>query len=1029
MAARNKPVYGKVGYARSKTRDIDVLLAKLVPERNATQGIGIGKNQSGQGSLNLSKTILEGIAKTAGQDRIDSDSTAQILPDIELTKEILVGSILSPKTLYDSELGIGVDEELFDGEVVQPLVNVISKFFKGEHKINSKLERWLEEMLFTTGGRPILILPENELDALINGRGKDGKGLEDFNELKHVPNTLRSRGVLSSGTKPVTSQVDGKIRPGLENYSEHTYEARVATKGGDAFFKGIKVTDDFNVIKHPKLKELLRTERMKRAYSPGALKAGVGVEARMSDDQIAKLYDKPTQPRADEQVRVIQPSDFAKRPSVGHPLYLELPIDCVVPVFPEGKPSEHLGYYIILVRGKPMYLSGNRDYYGEIRQSFRDGQDDASSTIRQVREAIGGIPDNTRGEEQAELIENSFTAIMENDLRNRLQNDMYADVEIDINFSQELGRVMLWREMRNKDTQVLYVPAELMIYMAFDYTKQGTGRSLLSGSKIIGSMRSVLLFAETMAGVANAVGRKKVNIAIDADDPDAFKSISDAKSLVFEGSRKGFPIGSPDPGVTMDYLDRAGYDFAYDISGDNLPMTKVTFDDYSTQQTGGNTDLSERLRRMHISGMKVNPELVDPTQSPEFAVSIVNNNVIMARNVLRKQTTFCQHVSSYMRTFTRHSSKLMEALMEAIKGGNDNRFKIDGVKVTREEYVAAFVEAITASLPSPDNTKLKDQSEAFTNYTELLDKSLDAFISNESLDPELLGPDGGAVLEQLKLSCRNHFIRKWMAINGVMPELEILTQVDGKKPVFSFIASQKMLRDSIGIAATEYLELRNKAAKEAEDKAAAELAASGGDESGLGAGGADDYSDDDALGGDGAELGGGGESVAELGLDDPTLGGLDDDLSGGGDTPAASTETGGTDPLSEPAETGDDLELGGEPTETEEPEDGSAAALRASSVADTVEDETDLDDGASTNDLRNKSATDTVPEPEEEPGVNPDESEEDNQPAETDEDELAALDKLDDLVVPKDDSEGEEDELDGEGNPKKKSKADKKEKE
>lgn len=996
MAARNKPVYGKLGYGRSKSKEIDSLLSKLVPERSAASSLGVGNNQKGATPLNLSKNILESIAKAAGQDRIDSDSTAQVLPDIELTKEILVGSILSPKTLYDSELGIGVDDELFDGEVVQPLVQVITKFFKGEHKINSKLERWLEEMLFTTGGRPILILPENELDALINGRGKTGTGLEDYNDLKRYTNVRTPRGLLSSGTKPLLKTgAEGTPTPGLENYSEHTYEARVATKGGRAFFNGITVTDDFDVLKHSALGDVLRAKRKAAHYAPAKFKTteatpGVGLEGRYTDEEIAKLYDKPTQPTAKDQVRVLQPAAFSERPSVGHPLYLELPIDCVVPVFPEGKPSEHLGYYVLLVRGKPMYLSGNRDYYSEIRQSFRDGQDDASSTIRQVREAIGGVPDTTRSEEQAELIESSFTAIMENDLRNRLQNDMYADIELDVSLPQELGRVMLWREMKNKDTQVLYVPAELMIYMAFDYTKQGTGRSLLSGSKIIGSMRSVLLFAETMAGVANAVGRKKVTLGIDGDDPDAFKSISDTKSLIFEGSRKGFPIGSPDPGVTMDYLDRAGYDFAYDISGENLPATKVSFEDYATQQTGGNSDLSDRLRRMHISGMKVNPELVDPTQSPEFAVSIVNNNVIMARNVLRKQTTFCQHVSRYMRTFTRHSSKLMDELLEAVKSVPETRLKVDNVKVTREEYVVAFVEALTASLPSPDNTKLKDQSDSYENYVGLLDKALDAYISPEALDPELLGADAQAVLDQLKLSCRNHYIRKWLATNGILSELEVLTEVDGKKPVYSFISSQKILQGSIGIAAKEYLELRKKAADEAEALQAQELANQTAAETPeLGDGSADQLDDPTAIAG--GEVGGGAGNLLD---DEPPLGGLDDldaPLSGGADEPVSA-------------------------------EEGSTAALRSASADGLVEDEP-LEENASTNDLRSKSTENTINEEEE------DEETDSTSIESSEEDGLSALDNLDDLPVPDEGSEEEDAELDGEGKPKKKAKPNKKEKE
>jgi len=836
---RNQPIYPKLAYNRNAPDQVKAIMGKLTRDPDQPRG-----KTAENPHLNVSRDLFTKLSKSTAQDTADADNVFQLLPDVELAEQILVGSILSPKDMTHVELGFKVEEGLFDSEVARSMLEVIETHFKQDYKIDEQLDRMLEEILFTKGAYIQAVLPENNLDRIINGQSR--LSVEHY---KQAVTRIQKSLPLGFLGHPREARVSMESFRGRDRGVE-SIQGSVATRRGEksVTLPHVAVSDNFDLLKTPEI------QKRGRANAIGSLlgRHTASMESAskgMTPEQIDALYDRPRGQA--QQLHTVIPQEYMDRPSVGHPLVMKLPVESVIPVFPPGQPEEHVGYFVMIDQnGRPVVRDDQKDYYGELRTSFRGNQqDNTSELVRQTREAMGGI--GASEDLDVDGVQQAYSTIVENDLINRLRNGIYQE-EFSLGSTEELYRIMLHRSLKGQRTQLLYIPAELMTYMAFDFNKFGIGQTLLTKSKILSSMRSVLLFAETMSGVRNAVGRKKANINVDPDDPDPQKTISDIQNAILEGSKRGFPLASPDPAQTLDFLNRAGFDFSINVESDNYPTTKVDFDDYNTNVNGGNPELQDRLRRMQISSWGMNPELVDPTQSPDFATSVVNNNLIMTRRVLRYQKRFTAFLTQFIQTYVLHSSTLLDKLREELKG-NKQKLITEHKKLSDDEVIEAFVAAVTATLPAPDTTRTDQQLQAFEQYSNLLDRSLEAYITPDLFPAEMLEREPDTVNHVISV-VRAYYQRLWLEQNNVMPQLGQLTEMDGRKPGFSLLDIQQAQFKSVGNAIQKYMEgiekSKEKWAEKYGEKVEEEEAASGfgddatTDEFGDGDEGGDDFGEE-----------------------------------------------------------------------------------------------------------------------------------------------------------------------------------------
>lgn len=762
------------------------VISKLFRPRDPNE-IDISKKSS---LYALNRTQVQAISDNV-QNRInDNKNLLQLFPDIELAIQILTSSILSPKDMVSTEIIYKTEESILPAELSLKLLNVVQRHMSQYYRVESELNVMLRDMLFNTGSYIKLVMPESILDEVINKNTV--LSTEALSELyvSTKDETVRHLGFLGKPGEPKNH------RSALEQFSlteVSAYSGYIKTDD-DALNKALEavidVTDNYQFLKLPKLIEASTKQKAKTLLR----KRSVATEAKLTNDELSSLLYKDNTLRTDE--FVVLPSRLsAKRKNIGRPLVIQLPSESVIPVHVPGDETQHIGYFVLIdIDGNPVTLASSQDCMGGLgnfQQANQNQQQGLSSLL--IQRARKNLV-NSDSMPTVDHITKIYSSILEKDLLERLRNGIYKS-NVTISKNNELYRIMLARALSNQYTRIVFVPEELISYFAFAYFDNGVGKSYLENIKMLCSLRAILRFAKVMAMTKSAIAITHVNMTLDPNDPDPQKTIEIATHDIVRMRQQYFPLGTIAPVDLVDWIQRAGFEFSFE-GHPGLPETKFEFDTKQLQHTVPDSEMDEDLRKQTYMAFGLSPETVDNGYSADFATTVVANNILFSKRVIQLQEPFTQHLTDYCRKVVRNDAILFDELkniLEENKGlvekilTDDEKSHLNDNTLFMDELVNSFIDLIILDLPKPDITSIETQSSAYDNYVEALDKTIDAWINSESFPSDLVGEISNNI-DSVKAVLRNYYIRKWMAENGFMSELNdiVTTDEDGKPSIDLF---------------------------------------------------------------------------------------------------------------------------------------------------------------------------------------------------------------------------------------------------
>jgi len=773
--------------------ELAAVIAKLIPSREAPLIDNGGNRKIADPDPNAVRHISENTARS----QIDAMTIQEVLPDTEIAIQLLISAVLSPKDMVATEVNYTVDDSLLTHEVTGHMLTTVRKFLTTDYKIEPLLSKILRDVLFEKGSHPVVVLPENAIDEIINGPGKISyEAIRDEFSSTGIPSSKGFLGPNRSNEKVKTTKRSLGLEAAFENFSTpyRKLNEDESTIYRDSTNKPLlTVTDNFNVLKLPEIEEYARENAvMERLGRSSALES----VRNISDNELSQLvYGRTGQPF--KAMTVIKHNDQLSRRTVGNPLILHLPPEAVLPVFVPGSPERQIGFFVLLDGlGRPVSLADNPDYFQQVNSQVNAEASFPSAMLNKINLQMSGTQyNNTLSKDQ---IYRTYASFVEKDLLERLKSGVMGD-DLKIAHKDDIYQIMLHRALQEKQSQLLFVPSELMTYFAFKYNKDGIGISYLEAQKILNSLRAMVRFANVMGSLRNSIGRTEVKLKLDPEDPDPKKSIEIAMSEIIRSRQQYFPLGINSPNDMVDWLQKAGYEFSFE-GHPGIPDVGVDFGQKSDNYVKPDTDLEASLKRDTIMGFGIPAEIVDQTFSPEFATSVVSNNLILAKNALNIQDVFVPQLTDHLRKFLINSEKVITALKKIVEDNFETLYKeLDIAKegiallestspetankkkefkeVVINSFIHSFLSSFKALLPKPNSATIENQTKALQTYIEGLDLALDAWVSDKFITEDT-GGQLSRYVGSFREMIRAYFIRQWLTENGMLPELSALTATD-----------------------------------------------------------------------------------------------------------------------------------------------------------------------------------------------------------------------------------------------------------
>lgn len=785
------------------------LISKLVKAPEAGK-VDIGKKDT---IYNLNQSQISEISDSTKGRISDNENILKLFPDIKRCVQILISSVLSPKDMIKTELIYGSNEPVVPSAISAKLNEVIESHMGSYYELEDKLTDILEDALFRTGSYIEAVLPESVVDEIING---DSISTESLTEIISKDNKAVNIGILGPSG-------NGRTRPALERFAsgqtnvtdnyitlEHNNK-KISTKDV------LEITDNYKLLKLPialeKLKERSIHNVIRESLSPSIFKGTALESKKLSNYELTSLLYKEPSRNYESFLRINSPTNSVRR-SVARPMILRLPSESVIPVYIPGDHTKHIGYFVLTdVDGNPVTREKvNEGAHGlDGLQGQRQNQNTISSML--LERAKANLTDSDKVV-QLDQMTDIYMSVVEKDLLDRLRNGIYGS-DVEISSDREVYRIMLSRTLASKFTRLIYIPSELMSYFAFDYFENGVGKSYMDDIKLLSSLRAMLMFSKIMAQVKSSINITEVGITLDPEDPDPMKTIEMAQHDISRLRQSYFPLGVNNPVDLTDWLQRAGLQFRFE-GHPGLPKTSFEFETKNLQHQIPEQDLEDDLRKQTYLAFGLAPEVIDSSFDPEFATSIVSNNIFHSKITFQLQDIFTRQLTKHIKRIINNDPVIIKELMEVVE---ENLGVIE--KVADEEFrnlitedkesairyiVNEFVKNIRIELPRADLTTLENQKEAFAVYKEALEDSIDFWWSSQIIEEDIAG-DISQHADSIKEILKAHFLRDWMARNNYMPELaDIVSVTETGEPVLDIYEVNDSHTKSIMRSAVKFIE-------------------------------------------------------------------------------------------------------------------------------------------------------------------------------------------------------------------------------
>lgn len=686
--------------------------------------------------LNVHRSIIRRMA--------DAKMTLQMLPDLKLGLELIVSLIMSPKDMRRTEVVIlSETEDLLPASVRSSMLAVTNAYYRKNYDLTTFMQDMLAQVLGYQGALPVIVLPENALDSLINNYNANitlESFRTEFDVDRNVPHPLGMLGVPDylTGQKNKTQPTKSSLRFGSEvNFDLEAFDSYRDSRNNSPsssnsyihlsrLYSGeshatwnfgvgttntneeqtvnadelLVVTDNIMAMKLPDYKAAAVHTRigdvlMKRGYNKfQASLESIGqtfsreqkekIQASMngrtpSDEEVESMIFKNRR-FAYTPIATIPNNSSLKRNSVGEPLVKIISTAAFMPASIEGNPKVKLGGFILLdENGFPLTPESYEQSELVDLSSYASGSGNFISSMNQRANSMLNGKDCNG---------------MNNAMLRQFFNKTFSEqVEKDIIDRIKNGQYNNGAQLGSNDD---------FYWLMFTRCMRGQRTQLLwvpaefltyfaldydelgFGKSMLDDIRNItsMRIMLMVSGIATSLKNSigRTKVSIKLDEND-----QDAERSIEDIQDEILKSRmNPIPFGINNVADITKYlqrsCYEFEITGSNqIPDMQVSFDQYNSNYPQPDENLQEQLKDLSLHHLGLTRDQIDASEGMDFAIQQATSNRLTMKRIQVHQHDIIPQVGDHVRKITYNSEHLISSYREILEN-NFEQFQTEKIK-------------------------------------------------------------------------------------------------------------------------------------------------------------------------------------------------------------------------------------------------------------------------------------------------------------------------------------------------------------
>lgn len=609
--------------------------------------------------------------------------TRDLTSEIDLAEHLIINSTISPSDMDTSVIPCVVDDTDLSPNAEKELSNIATEFYNEEIKLAKLTFTALKDALFGPGSAAYLVLPQENIrigtklvkasDEGIDYRSLtrgDESGLlqipifEDISVGNESANFKNSKVLTQFQELQTTAKIeslfdidkDPRFQDILDSCASEVSDVLYA-----AFPKiGNEAATIAKDISTAVSKEIVKNKSsVKITYDPTVLDRA----NRGNDDAGTKLL-KSVLPNIQTLGgnTVFWLSD--KYQEGDNPAIIKIPAHAVVPVVTTNDPSNMIGAFILTDK-----------WATPIGQSTGANHDHGTSatqlTENQFQAMFGPQSQNKKVTSNNNIAYNAkkkFTSLVFGKtikmmLENKLQSYGYGSVSIGQHMT--MTDCIFQHILDKEKIGMVFVPAHLLVYFAYDYNDDGTGKSMIDKIYNLAALRNNLTVAGVLGAMSNSIDTKTISVDMsNTDNPINVEQLLDTLNTAIH--TKEHVAWTNDLNTINSQIVQRSTRFQLKGIQDVPAVLEYEKDHGSKNVVLPDDNLRQELSRAILQKLNIPLNAAEMMSDNSFATSIVTNHMFFRNANRNRQEATDAHLTKLIRLVALYSAPLQERFKEVI---------------------------------------------------------------------------------------------------------------------------------------------------------------------------------------------------------------------------------------------------------------------------------------------------------------------------------------------------------------------------